>query len=1032
MKISTANYVGLFTKLLLPFIFIVAIASKGFSQNGVAINTTGNPANGSAMLDITSTTRGLLIPRMTQSERNSIPVSASTDGLIVYQTDNQYGFYYYSAFTSSWSLISPASGNGNYIFNQIAQQPSSNFNISGAGVIGTTFNVGGLSTLTGVTNTGALTSSGGVISLNNNSNFAANINTGTSTGNVTIGNSSSNLFLPKFNTAGRILYSSTAGGQIDATAAGIATTILHGGATPSFSAVSLIADVTGILPIANGGTGVSNTAPALSVFGNSANAVVAPAFITGGTAGKYLGVRTTAGVTTLGFYGINATDVSNTGIVTTTGNASATQVAFWKTNTSLSGNSNLYWDSVNFRLGIGTSSPGSTLTNNGTLASSNGAISLNANSNFNTIINENSAAAVNIGTGTSTGTVTIGGINASGSQNILIGASAAGTGVSTVTIGSTVNASTTNIKSGSGSVNINKDNGSQQTFINTGTSTGTVTIGGTGSQAISIGSSITNGTITLGNSANDPVTTNILAGIGGGVNINNNVSKNLPTNINTGATTGNVTIGSTNNNLILPKFNTASNTGNILYTNLGTVSGTGTGSNGNVLTLNAVGSPVWQPPATNGTVTSVTASLPLSSSGGTTPNISLTGIVPIANGGTFSSIPLSGSSIMVSNGTSIVQGDKGTSTTVLHGNAAGTPTYSAVGLTTDVTGILPVANGGTGVATTSANFVFAGPNGSAGAPSFRALVAADLPSGSSNYIQNQNGLSQNAKYWINGPASIGTSTFVATNQFNVATSNSANNAIIGSNTASASTDVGDGVDGFTIQSKGVGVYGYNTNSSGTGIIGAGNNVFGGGYYLIAGSGGAFTGSTTGLYATYTSSGSPTQAIYTEDNVGNIVRVNYWSGTTQYKIFGAGTVSTVAENLDNKSKVVLHAPEAPEILFEDYGQGKLVNGKAHIDIDPIFSKNVAINDKHPLRVFIQLEGDCNGVYVTNKSKTGFDVVELQKGNSNVSFQWHIVCNRANETLANGKISRNEDMRFEPALEENQSLKANDRQQKKSFK
>ena len=41
----------------------------------------------------------------------------------------------------------------------------------------------------------------------------------------------------------------------------------------------------------------------------------------------------------------------------------------------------------------------------------------------------------------------------------------------------------------------------------------------------------------------------------------------------------------------------------------------------------------------------------------------------------------------------------GTTTTVLHGNAAGAPTYGAVSLTADVSGILPVANGGSGTAT---------------------------------------------------------------------------------------------------------------------------------------------------------------------------------------------------------------------------------------------------------------------------------------------------------------------------------------------
>lgn len=46
-----------------------------------------------------------------------------------------------------------------------------------------------------------------------------------------------------------------------------------------------------------------------------------------------------------------------------------------------------------------------------------------------------------------------------------------------------------------------------------------------------------------------------------------------------------------------------------------------------------------------------------------------------------------------------VLGSLGTTTTVLHGNAAGAPTFGAVSLTTDVTGVLPIANGGTGSAT---------------------------------------------------------------------------------------------------------------------------------------------------------------------------------------------------------------------------------------------------------------------------------------------------------------------------------------------
>lgn len=39
--------------------------------------------------------------------------------------------------------------------------------------------------------------------------------------------------------------------------------------------------------------------------------------------------------------------------------------------------------------------------------------------------------------------------------------------------------------------------------------------------------------------------------------------------------------------------------------------------------------------------------------------------------------------------------NQGTTTTVLHGNAAGNPSFGAIALTTDVTGTLPIANGGT-------------------------------------------------------------------------------------------------------------------------------------------------------------------------------------------------------------------------------------------------------------------------------------------------------------------------------------------------
>jgi hypothetical protein len=74
-----------------------------------------------------------------------------------------------------------------------------------------------------------------------------------------------------------------------------------------------------------------------------------------------------------------------------------------------------------------------------------------------------------------------------------------------------------------------------------------------------------------------------------------------------------------------------------------------------------------------------------------------------------------------------------TNVTLTLGGSPLTSLLAATSMTLGWTGQLAVSRGGTGVDSTSANFVFAGPNGSSGAPSFRALVAADIPSLSSVY-----------------------------------------------------------------------------------------------------------------------------------------------------------------------------------------------------------------------------------------------------------------------------------------------------------
>jgi hypothetical protein len=126
------------------------------------------------------------------------------------------------------------------------------------------------------------------------------------------------------------------------------------------------------------------------------------------------------------------------------------------------------------------------------------------------------------------------------------------------------------------------------------------------------------------------------------------------------------------------------------------------------------------------------------------------------------------------------------------------------------------------------------------------------------------------------------------------------------------------------------------------------------------------------------------------------------GGTDYKVIGNGVASTIILD-ENKKPRIMFCPEAPEVLFEDYGVSKLINGEAFITLDKILAASMKIDEKHPLKVFIQLEGDCNGVFVTDKSNIGFRVKELNKGNSNVSFSWHIVGSRADSKDENGNIN-----------------------------
>lgn len=71
-------------KKLFFSLFILLATLKSFSQN-VSINQAGTAPHTSAMLDVSSATKGLLIPRMSTAERKAIATPAA--GLLVYDLD---------------------------------------------------------------------------------------------------------------------------------------------------------------------------------------------------------------------------------------------------------------------------------------------------------------------------------------------------------------------------------------------------------------------------------------------------------------------------------------------------------------------------------------------------------------------------------------------------------------------------------------------------------------------------------------------------------------------------------------------------------------------------------------------------------------------------------------------------------------------------------------------------------------------------------------------------------------------------------
>lgn len=127
---------------ILIVLFFINLTSLLQAQ-GVLINETGGNPDPSAVLEIESTNKGLLIPRMNSSQRLSI--SAPVEGLMVYQTDGTKGFYFHNG--SDWDTLAGSQVITNIQnISNITNITNSNIavirDIKGSGIDGGTFNSG--------------------------------------------------------------------------------------------------------------------------------------------------------------------------------------------------------------------------------------------------------------------------------------------------------------------------------------------------------------------------------------------------------------------------------------------------------------------------------------------------------------------------------------------------------------------------------------------------------------------------------------------------------------------------------------------------------------------------------------------------------------------------------------------------------------------------------------------------------------------------------------------------------------------------
>jgi hypothetical protein len=199
--------------------------------------------------------------------------------------------------------------------------------------------------------------------------------------------------------------------------------------------------------------------------------------------------------------------------------------------------------------------------------------------------------------------------------------------------------------------------------------------------------------------------------------------------------------------------------------------------------------------------------------------------------------------------------------------------------------------------------------------------------------------------------------------------------------ASAIGVLGTGYLGVFGNATQFGVYGFATGAGAQGFHAEAPAGFG---LVAVGQQGLFTEGTGALgLETRCVSGTALQAFSATSLAGRFVGHVLVEGNHTV----TGVKSAAVPHPDGSHRR-LYCEESTESWFSDYGEGRLVNGRATVSLDPDFDAVVRGDRYH---VFLTEEGDYGGVYVADKRPHAFDV-RARTATATGTFSYRVVAKR----------------------------------------